>query len=154
MSRISPWLLGVLFLGLAVGAMVMPLSSDIVPYAFLFDRNEVKNDQQRFLYTVVEDSGIQKDELQPLLPKLRPLEKQLPVALYIAKESGKPAEIAAKMVEGAVNKFLGEITLMGQPFVKDDKQTVEKMLAAKKGKVNGYAFLVVGEGIEKASPVH
>ena len=66
-----------------------------------------------------------------------------------AKESGKPAEIAAKMVEGAVNKFLGEITLMGQPFVKDDKQTVEKMLGAKKAKVNGYAFFVVGEGIEK-----
>ena len=66
-----------------------------------------------------------------------------------AKESGKPAEIAAKMVEGAVNKFLGEITLMGQPFVKDDKQTVEKMLAQKKAKLDGYAFLVVGEGIEK-----
>ena len=66
-----------------------------------------------------------------------------------AKESGKPAEIAAKMVEGAVNKFLGEITLMGQPFVKDDKQTVEKMLAQKKARLNGYAFLVVGEGIEK-----
>src|SRR5438552_10973816 len=68
-----------------------------------------------------------------------------------AKESGKPAEIAAKMVEGAVNKFLGEITLMGQPFVKDDKQTVEKMLAARKAKVNAYAFFVVGEGIEKKS---
>lgn len=66
-----------------------------------------------------------------------------------AKESGKPAEIAAKMVEGAVNKFLGEISLMGQPFVKDDKQTIEKMLAQKKAKLNGYAFLVVGEGIEK-----
>jgi elongation factor Ts len=68
-----------------------------------------------------------------------------------AKESGKPPEIAAKMVEGAVNKFLGEITLLGQPFVKDDKQTVEKMLAAKKGKVHAYAFFVVGEGIEKRS---
>jgi elongation factor Ts len=68
-----------------------------------------------------------------------------------AKESGKPAEIAAKMVEGAVNKFLGEITLMGQPFVKDDKQSIEKMLAARKAKVNGYAFFVVGEGIEKKS---
>ena len=71
-----------------------------------------------------------------------------------AKESGKPPEIAAKMVEGALNKFLGEITLLGQPFVKDDKQTVEKILAAKKAKVNGYAFLVVGEGIEKAQPTH
>ena len=66
-----------------------------------------------------------------------------------AKESGKPAEIAAKMVEGALNKFLGEITLLGQPFIKDDKQTVERMLAARKGKVHGYAFLVVGEGIAK-----
>jgi len=71
-----------------------------------------------------------------------------------AKESGKPAEIVAKMVEGAVNKFLSERTLLGQPFVKDDKQTVEKVLAARKGKVNGYAFLVVGEGIEKAPQVH
>jgi len=76
------------------------------------------------------------------------------IQLARAKESGKPAEIAAKMVEGSLNKFLGEITLMGQPFVKDDKQTVEKMLASKKGKVNGYAFLVVGEGIEKAGQVH
>lgn len=66
-----------------------------------------------------------------------------------ARESGKPAEIVARMVDGAMNKFLGEITLLGQPFVKDDKQTVEKMLAAKKAKVNGYAFFVVGEGIEK-----
>jgi elongation factor Ts len=71
------------------------------------------------------------------------------IQLARAKESGKPAEIAAKMVEGSLNKFLGEITLMGQPFVKDDKQTVEKMLSAKKAKVNGYAFFVVGEGIEK-----
>jgi len=73
------------------------------------------------------------------------------IQLARAKESGKPAEIAAKMVEGSLNKFLGEITLLGQPFVKDDKQTVEKMLAAKKAKVNGYAFFVVGEGIEKKS---
>jgi elongation factor Ts len=71
-----------------------------------------------------------------------------------AKESGKPAEIVAKMVEGALNKFLGEKTLLGQPFIKDDKQTVEKMLGAKKAKVNAYAFLVVGEGIEKPQPVH
>jgi elongation factor Ts len=53
------------------------------------------------------------------------------------------------MVEGAVNKFLNEVTLLGQPFVKDDKQSVEKLLAAKKAKLNGYRFLVVGEGIGK-----
>jgi elongation factor Ts len=68
-----------------------------------------------------------------------------------AKESGKPPEIAAKMIEGALNKFLGEITLLGQPFVMNDKLTVEKALNEKKTKVRGYRFLVVGEGIEKKS---
>jgi elongation factor Ts len=66
-----------------------------------------------------------------------------------ARESGKPAEIVARMVEGGINKFLGEISLLGQPFVKDDKQTVEKMLAAAQSKVLSYRFLVVGEGIER-----
>lgn len=66
-----------------------------------------------------------------------------------AKESGKPAEIVAKMVDGGLNKFLAETTLLGQPFIKDDKQTVEKMLLARKSKLLGYRFLVVGEGIEK-----
>ena len=68
-----------------------------------------------------------------------------------ARESGKPAEIVARMVEGGINKFMAEITLLGQPFVKDDKQTVEKMLAAGKSKIRGYRFIVVGEGIDKKS---
>ena len=71
------------------------------------------------------------------------------IAAARAKESGKPPEIVAKMVEGGVNKFLGEISLLGQPFVKDDKQSVEKVLAANKAKLLGYRFIVVGEGIEK-----
>jgi elongation factor Ts len=66
-----------------------------------------------------------------------------------ARESGKPAEIAAKMVEGALNKYLGEITLLGQPYVLNDKMSVEKTLASAKGKVHDYAVLVVGEGIVK-----
>jgi elongation factor Ts len=66
-----------------------------------------------------------------------------------AAESNKPADIAARMVDGGINKFLAENTLMGQPFVKDDKLTVEKMLAGRKAKLHGYKFLVVGEGIEK-----
>jgi elongation factor Ts len=66
-----------------------------------------------------------------------------------AKESGKPANIVEKMVEGGLNKFFGEITLLGQPFIKDDKLTVEKMLAARKAKLLSYKFFVVGEGIEK-----
>jgi elongation factor Ts len=66
-----------------------------------------------------------------------------------AKDSGKPPEIIAKMVEGSMNKTLGEQTLLGQPFIKDDKLTIEKLLAAKKGQLHDYRFLVVGEGIEK-----
>ena len=77
------------------------------------------------------------------------VQRERDIATARAKDSGKPAEIIAKMVEGGVNKFLGEITLLGQPFVKDDKQTIEKMLAARKTKLHAYRFLVVGEGIEK-----
>src|SRR6185295_16675775 len=80
------------------------------------------------------------------------VERERGILAARAKESGKPAEIVAKMVDGGLNKFLAESTLLGQPFIKDDKQTVEKMLAAKKSKVLGFRFLVVGEGIEKAKP--
>jgi len=58
-----------------------------------------------------------------------------------AKESGKPDEIVVRMVEGGLNKFLGEAALLGQPFVKDDKLSIEKMLAAQKSKVHGYKFV-------------
>lgn len=68
-----------------------------------------------------------------------------------AKESGKSPEIIAKMVDGGIAKFLGEISLLGQPFVKDDKLTIEKLLAARKSRIRGYKFFVVGEGIEKKS---
>jgi len=73
------------------------------------------------------------------------------IAAARAKDSGKPPEIMAKMVEGAVNKALAEMTLLGQPFVRDDKQTVEKVLAARKATLHAYRLLVVGEGIEKRS---
>lgn len=73
------------------------------------------------------------------------------IAAERAKESGKgkPPEIIAKIIEGGANKALGELTLLGQPFVRDDKQTVEKVLSAKKAKLHAYRLLVVGEGIEK-----
>lgn len=73
------------------------------------------------------------------------------VAEQKAAESGKPAEIVAKMVEGSVQKFLKEVTLLSQPFVKNDKQTVEQMLKEKGARINRYALFVVGEGIEKKS---
>ncbi|HMU63080.1 MAG TPA: translation elongation factor Ts [Nitrosomonas sp.] len=68
-----------------------------------------------------------------------------------AAESGKPANIIEKMVEGRVSKYFAEVTLLGQPFVKDPDQTVEKLLAAKSGKVHAFTLFVVGEGIEKKS---
>lgn len=66
-----------------------------------------------------------------------------------AAESGKPANIVEKMVEGRIAKYLAEVTLLGQPFVKDTEQTVEKLLAEKSSKVNDFSIFVVGEGIEK-----
>ncbi len=68
-----------------------------------------------------------------------------------AAESGKPANIVEKMVDGRMAKFLAEVTLLGQPFVKDPDQTVEKLLAAKGAKVKTFQMFVVGEGIEKAA---
>ena len=77
------------------------------------------------------------------------IEKERSIASQKAAESGKPAEIIAKMVEGTVQKFLKEVTLLGQPFVKDDKQTVEQLLKARGAKVHAFTLFVVGEGIEK-----
>jgi len=70
-----------------------------------------------------------------------------------AAKSGKsiPAEILAKRVEGTVQKFLKEVTLLGQPFVKDDKISIEQLLKGKGAKVEQFVLYVVGEGIEKKS---
>jgi elongation factor Ts len=77
------------------------------------------------------------------------VERERRVAAEKAAESGKPAEIVAKMVEGSVQKFLKEVALLSQSFVKNDKQTVEQMLKAANTTVHGYTLYVVGEGIEK-----
>jgi elongation factor Ts len=66
-----------------------------------------------------------------------------------AAESGKPAEIVAKMVEGRINKYLAEVTLLGQPFVKNPDESVEKHLKSKGAAVKGFTLYVVGEGLEK-----
>ncbi|MBK0393623.1 translation elongation factor Ts [Ramlibacter algicola] len=77
------------------------------------------------------------------------IEKERSVATAKAAESGKPADIAAKMIEGSVQKYLKEVSLFNQPFVKNDKQTVEQMLKAANTTVKGFTLYVVGEGIEK-----
>ena len=77
------------------------------------------------------------------------IERERSVAHLKAVESGKPAEIATKMVEGSVQKFLKEVSLFNQPFVKNDKQTVEQMLKAANTAVTAFTMFIVGEGIEK-----
>jgi elongation factor Ts len=79
------------------------------------------------------------------------VEKERKIATEKAAESGKPAEIVAKMVEGSVQKFLKEVSLLDQVFVKaaDGKQTVGQMLKERATTVKGFTLYVVGEGIEK-----
>ena len=77
------------------------------------------------------------------------IETERSVASQKAAESGKPEEIVKKMVEGSVAKFLKEVTLLSQPFVKNDKLTVEQMLKEQGAQITGYALFVVGEGIER-----
>ena len=79
------------------------------------------------------------------------VDKERKIAAEKAAESGKPAEIVTKMVEGAVQKYLKEVSLLPQPFVKNDKQSVEQMLGAAATTVKGFTLYVVGEGIEKRS---
>ncbi len=79
------------------------------------------------------------------------IQKERDIATAKAAESGKPADIVAKMVEGSVQKYLKEVTLLGQPFVKDDKQTIEQLLKSKGASVATFVLYVVGEGLEKKS---
>jgi elongation factor Ts len=77
------------------------------------------------------------------------IEKERAIYTAQAADSGKPAEIVAKMVDGRIAKFLSEVTLLGQPFVKNPDETVEKYLKSKGATVKSFAMFVVGEGIEK-----
>ncbi len=88
--------------------------------------------------------ALAKEEVSPAL-----IQKERDIATAKAAESGKPAEIVVKMVEGSVAKYLKEVTLLGQPFVKDDKQTIEQLLKSKAASVARFVLYIVGEGIEK-----
>ena len=79
------------------------------------------------------------------------LETERRVAIEKAREAGKPENMLDKIAEGTVNKFLKEVTLLGQVFVKaeDGKQTIEQLLKAKNASVANFALFVVGEGLEK-----
>lgn len=89
----------------------------------------------------VDESGVPQDML----------DKEKEIFSAQAEASGKPAEIIEKMVSGRIRKFLGEITLVGQPFVKDPDQTVGKLLQAAGASVSSFDRFELGEGIEKKS---
>ena len=90
--------------------------------------------------------GLSKNDVPAELVK-----KERDIALAKAAESGKPPDIVEKMVEGGVQKFLKEVTLLGQVFVKDPtgKQTVEALLKSRGASVSRFVLYVVGEGIDK-----
>jgi elongation factor Ts len=88
--------------------------------------------------------ALSADHVDPSL-----IERERDIAKARALESGKPEAIVEKIVEGTVQKFLAEVTLYGQSFVKDDKKTVSKLLEENGATVNDFTMFVVGEGLEK-----
>ena len=87
----------------------------------------------------VDESGVPQDML----------DKEKEIFAAQAATSGKPADIIEKMVSGRIRKFLGEVTLLGQPFVKDPDQSVAKLLKAAGATVHGFDRMELGEGVEK-----
>jgi len=77
------------------------------------------------------------------------VEKEKEILIAQAQDSGKPAEIIEKMIQGRLKKFLAEITLVDQPFVKDPDQTVGQLLSSAGASISGFTRYEVGEGIEK-----
>lgn len=77
------------------------------------------------------------------------IETERRVAIKKAKEAGKPEEMLSKIADGTVNKFLKEVTLLNQPFVKDDKVTIDQLLKKNNANVHSFQIFLVGEGIEK-----
>ncbi len=76
------------------------------------------------------------------------LQKERDIFTAQAQESGRPADIQEKMIEGRIRKYLEEVTLVGQHFVKDPDMTVEKLLKSESAKVNSFVRLELGEGVE------
>ena len=81
----------------------------------------------------------------PLEANLRALRREIEKA----REAGKPEAMLERIAEGTVKKFLKEVTLVNQPFVKDDKKSVGELVKAAGAQIGGYTLFVVGEGIEK-----
>lgn len=97
MSVIRPWIPAVLVLALAAAALLMPGTKANPPYQFLFDRTQATDDQQRFLNTVVQQSGVSRDQLEPLLPRIRRVTTDLPMLLELSRVSGRPLPDVVEM---------------------------------------------------------
>ncbi|MCD6045088.1 MAG: elongation factor Ts [Gammaproteobacteria bacterium] len=104
--------------------------------------------------SLAKDLAMHVAALQPLVvspteisPQL--IEKEREIYTVQAAESGKPADIIAKMVDGRIKKYLDEVSLLGQPFVKDQNISVHKVLATQKAEVESFVRFEVGEGVEK-----
>src|SRR5699024_8676095 len=76
------------------------------------------------------------------------LQKERDIFTAQAQESGRPADIQEKMIEGRIRKYLEEVTLVGQAFVKDPDMTIDKLLKSESAKVNSFVRLELGEGVE------
>ena len=88
--------------------------------------------------------AIDKSGIDPEL-----IETERRVAIEKAKEAGKPEEMLSKIADGSVNKFLKEITLLNQSFVKDEKVTIEKLLNNNNATIHSFYIYIVGDGIKK-----
>ena len=86
---------------------------------------------------------LSQDDIDPQV-----LEREKAIYLVQAEESGKPQEIMEKMIEGKLNRFLSEVSLMSQGFVKDPDTSIQKLLEANNAKIESFSRLKVGEGIE------
>ena len=76
------------------------------------------------------------------------LEREKAIYMVQAEESGKPKEIMEKIIEGKLKRYLSEVSLLSQDFVKDSEVTIQELLDSKNAKIESYARLKVGEGIE------
>ena len=88
--------------------------------------------------------AVSRDDVSPDL-----IAKERDIFMARAKESGKPEEIMTKMVDGSINKFLDEVSLLGQPYVKDPSKKIGQLMKEKNAEVVSFVRFEVGEGIEK-----
>ncbi len=89
-SVLRPWIPAVLVLALAAAVLLIPGTKANPPYQYLFERTQATDDQQRFLNTVVQQSGVPQLELESLLPRIRKVTTDLPMLLELSRESGRP----------------------------------------------------------------